>query len=554
MQNNIFAFCFFISALEKPHKISTFVDLWLVLFVQAAGLKSHKISKTMLVYWHKKDLRIFDNDALMLSLKLCRENNLKFLPIIGLEKDLIENTQTSYEFSDFYIHGFISASLPLIFNYKHFGIQAGLFYDSVIAYLNNINNLNQITHLVSHQEHGTNGTFFRDKLVKQFCKKHNIIWHQIAPSGVVRNLDSRDNRDKYVKVYLNSRVVPIPSFEGINQPNCIDNTDLMSQFKSMQGVIASKYNLQATSEKSSHTCLQSFTNKRAANYRGGISSPNKAIISGSRLSQYLAFGSISLRYVIQYFWKSIKLAEDKKIRAGILGAIQWLYWREHFIQRLETSPDMPDVAIHPEYNKIQYNNQFFIQYQAGNTGEPLIDACIRCLKATGFINFRMRAMLVSYGVFGLDLNWRHLGRFSATIFLDYEPGIHWSQIQMQAGVTGINTIRVYSPHKQLLDQDSECIFVKEWIPEIRHLTVKQIQSYTKNSLNNLTDGLYPDPIIDFKIASKLNKAKNYSLKSASTKKVSQKVFIKHGSRKTKPKVKLKKAEASKVDVQTETLF
>jgi deoxyribodipyrimidine photo-lyase len=511
----------------------------------------------MLIYWHKRDLRLLDNPALHLSLQLSQQNIVEFLPILGLETDLIKNELTSYEFGNFYQFGFISAAIPLVRNYQHFGIHASLFYEPILTFLERLNHKRTITILVSHQEHGTCGTYQRDKNVAEFCQKNGIKWHQIPPSGVVRNLSSRDIRDKLVKQYLKSKALPVPSFERIKNYVYLDNQPILDLFISIQAQIAKDHNLQSASEKNAHFCLQSFTTERSAGYRGGISSPNKALESGSRLSQYLAFGSVSLRYVEQYFWTQIKLTQDKKIRAGILAAMKRLYWREHFIQRLETDSNMPDVAIHPDYNLIEYNNQFLESYQAARTGEPLIDACLRCLKATGFINFRMRAMLISYGVFGLDINWRDLGKFLATIFLDYEPGIHWSQIQMQSGVTGINTIRVYSPHKQLLDQDPDCIFVKKWIPELKDLNNNQIHDYLNQSLYSLTEGKYPDPIVDFKFASKINKAKIYSIRSKTTKESSQKVFIKHGSRKIKPKIKPKskvKKTIVKKTTQTEELF
>jgi deoxyribodipyrimidine photo-lyase len=507
----------------------------------------------MLIYWHKRDLRLLDNPALALSLDLCRQNDSEFLPIMGLETDLIDDLKTSYEFGNFYQYGFVSAAIPLLKNYNHLDIHAQLFHEPVLDLLERLNTKTPIKILVSHQEHGTNGTFERDKAVHEFCKKNNIDWYQVAPSGVIRKLQSRDQRDKLVKEYLNSRVLPVPSFKNIKQPTDIDNSDILTKFETIQNQIATKYNLQPTSEKSALACLESFTTRRAVGYLGGISSPNKALESGSRLSQYLAFGSVSLRYVTQYFWTQVKSSDDKKIRAGILGAMQRLHWREHFIQRLETDPNMPDIAIHPDYDKIEYDNQYLENYKNGTTGEPLIDACIRCLNQTGFINFRMRAMIVSYGVFGLDINWRDLGKFLATVFYDYEPGIHWSQIQMQAGVTGINTIRVYSPHKQLLDQDPDCVFVQKWIPELRELTTDQIQNYLKVGLSELTDRGYPDPIVDFKTASKINKAKTYGVRSVTTKESSQKVFVKHGSRKTRPKTKVKKV-ITKAKSETQELF
>ena len=93
---------------------------------------------------------------------------------------------------------------------------------------------------------------------------------------------------------------------------------------------------------------------------------------------------------------------------------------------------------------------------------------------TGWINFRMRAMLASFAAYNLWLDWRlyapHLGR----CFLDYEPGIHYPQLQMQAGVTGINALRVYSVTKQAKDHDPTGEFIKAWVPELRNVPVKYI--------------------------------------------------------------------------------
>lgn len=509
----------------------------------------------MVIYWHKKDFRLFDNPALQKALVLCSLENLELLPIMGIESDLVENPQTSYEFNSFWQSGTVSALLPLYQNYNYFGLITGLFYEPVLNYLKSIIDVKKITYLISHQEHGTDSTYIRDKKVANFCRQNGIKWIEIRPSGVIRNLQSRDTRDAMVKGYLDSKIIPLPIFDkNLQQMTSGDfwksivfkNAKVSEQFNKLKDDIGLKYNLRLTSEKLALSTLQDFTNSRASGYRGGISSPNTAIDNGSRLSQFLAFGSISSRFVYQNYWMQIKASQNTKIRAGILGSMKRLFWREHFIQRIETSANMPEVAINPDFNSIIYTHDkgLFEAFKLGCTGEPLVDACIRCLLNTGFINFRMRAMLVSYAVFGLDLNWREVGKFLATLFLDYEPGIHWSQVQMQSGVTGINTIRVYSPSKQLADQDPQCIFIKKWIPELANVDNMQILNYLENNLYEQTGGVYPIPVVNYKIASKINKAKVYDIRKIATKDNVKATFIKHGSRKKSNSPKKSKSETA----------
>jgi deoxyribodipyrimidine photo-lyase len=514
----------------------------------------------MVVYWHKRDMRLLDNQALDFALKLCTTGHMAFVPIMGLEVDLIQHIDTSYEFNQFTQFGYLSSMLPLYQNYKHFGVEPLLFEASVIEFLDKLHSITPIKFLVSFQEHGTIGTFNRDQLVQAFCLKNNIVWYQIQPSTVVRNLKSRD---KISKEYLNSKLLPIPNLAKIEKlkDKLFGEMITVSQqtFDSLlanKNNIGSKFNLQECSEKIGIVTLHSFVTERASSYRGGISSPSKAIVSGSRLSQFLAYGSLSLRFIYQYFGSHIKSTGNNKIKAGLTAATQRLHWREHFVQRIETDANMPWQSIHVDFDKIEYthNLEYFDKYKTGTTGEVLVDACIRCLLQTGFINFRMRAMLVSYGIFGLDLNWRELGKFLATVFLDYEPGIHWSQIQMQAGVTGINTIRVYSPHKQLLDQDPDCTFVKKWIPELSQLSSEQITDYPNISLSALTNRKYPDPVVIFKTACKINKAKTFEVRKNATKESSQKVFVTHGSRKKRSTKKVQKPIKPKIEMKSIVLF
>ncbi len=490
----------------------------------------------MIIYFHKRDFRLHDNEALHKAVAISVEENMPMLPIMGLETDLIENEDTSYEFSEFQQYGVLSAMLPLYHNYMHHGISPVIFHGSVIHLLEKIHNKEKVQYLISHEEAGTYGTYRRDKRILRFCKENAISWIQIPHSGIVRRLTSRDTRNQSIRECLSSSIMPIPRLRSVSSIDLtkefgVDN--VVASLERIKNNIGKKYQLEKCSEKCGMKVLQSFVDVRVGGYRGGISSPNSALLHGSRLSQFISYGSLSVRYIHHTFSNMIQVHEDKKKKSGLLAATERLHWRGHFVQRIEDDCMMPLTAINSEFNQIEYthNEELFQKYMAGQTGEVLIDACIRCLRTTGFINFRMRALLVSYAVFGLDLDWRLVGRFLASIFLDYEPGIHWSQMQMQAGVIGINTIRVYSPHKQLLDQDPNCTFVKKWLPELRDVKIEDILAYPEVSLFTITQSAYPGPIVNFKEASKLHKLKTFGVKKASSKEIARKVYIKHGSRK-----------------------
>jgi deoxyribodipyrimidine photo-lyase len=214
-----------------------------------------------------------------------------------------------------------------------------------------------------------------------------------------------------------------------------------------------------------------------------------------------------------------------------------LHWRGHFIQKLEDQPSIEFRNLHRAYDGLRPKEPDVVKLKAwknGETGLPFVDACMRCLQATGWMNFRMRAMLVAVASYHLWLDWRQTGQHLARLFTDYEPGIHWSQVQMQSGTTGINTVRMYNPVKQGYDQDPEGDFTRKWVPELSRVPDKFIHEPWKwDQAGSVLGKVYPVPVVDYIEAAREARDKVWAVrKNPAFRHEAQAIVKKHASRKS----------------------
>ncbi len=408
---------------------------------------------------------------------------------------------------------------------------------SVVDVLERIHSAVGVARLLAHEETGNLWTFRRDIAVRDFCKRHRIPFQEFSQTGVIRGAGARDRWAAHFGRFASAsvaaepvrltavegaKVASLPTAEalGLGDDGCAKP--------------------QSGTRQAAFALLDSFLDGRGADYRRGMSSPLSGAGCCSRLSVPLATGAVSVREVLQrlYAARGALVEAPSALRAvpvtAVDSLIARLHWRGHFMQKLETEPKLEIRAFHPVHQNARTptapDDARLAAWATGQCGIPFIDACMRSLISTGWLNFRMRAMVQSFASYHLGLDWRASGERLAQLFNDYEPGIHWPQVQMQSGQTGINTPRIYNPVKQGRDQDPQGRFTRLWVSELAHLPPDRLQTPWLEIGAEL--GSYPQPIVDIGAAAQSAKARLTALRRTDGyREASLRVFETHGSRK-----------------------
>jgi len=467
------------------------------------------------IVWFKRDLRVKDHAALSSA----SERG----PVVGLyifEPELVASPEFDRSHFDFIRESLVE----LRTNLRKIGSDLLVFHGEAVSCFQKLWDALPFESLWSHEETGNDLTFKRDLKVKDWCKRKSIPWREPRQFGVVRHLKSRAQWAGSWEEHMTSDVLAVPKMTTTLKPELKKLVDPWNNIPGDDQILShgfSKPEAMLAGEARAHEVLNSFLNSRGLTYSFGMSSPVTGFGACSRLSPHLTWGNISIREVYQCTRARVAELRDQQA-FGMPVDRQWfrslsafesrLRWHCHFIQKLETEPAIEFENVMRAFNgmrETQFNDGYFNSWCLGQTGYPMIDACMRALHRGGWINFRMRAMLVSFASYQLWLHWRKPAMFLARHFLDYEPGIHFSQVQMQSGTTGINAIRIYSPIKQVFDQDPDGRFIRHYVPELELVPNEFLAEPHKMPLNLqkerncIIGNHYPEPIVEHTAAFKL---------------------------------------------------
>lgn len=475
------------------------------------------------VVWFKRDLRLHDNEAIWNAL----QGDKPVLLLYVFEHILLNDPH--YDARHW---NFIKQSLQDINSeLEQYNSKVLIVNSDITSAFNQIQNLYKVEKVFSHQETGIEITYQRDKDFTRYCRNNSIEWVENINNGVIRGLKNRvewfENWNAYMeKDQLSFKV------EESQLLSASDIEELENYF--------SPYSIETTKNKSFQKggrttglkYAQTFFESRHEEYMHQISKPEKSRYHCSRLSPYFAWGNLSVREIYQ---KGQKVKNNHN-RRHIGAFISRLRWQAHFIQKFEMEHTMEHASVNKGYHKLKksISEKYQEAWQNGLTGFPLVDASMRCLQETGYLNFRMRALVVSFFTHILWQPWQAATTHLSKLFLDFEPGIHFPQMQMQAGETGINNLRIYNPIKNGMDHDEEAVFIKKWVPELRNLDTQfahqpYLMTTLEQNMYNFELGKdYPAPIVDIKSSRKFASDILWNMKEdPEVKKESERILKRH---------------------------
>jgi len=479
------------------------------------------------ILWFKRDLRVADHPALAAA----GAGGGAVIPLYVVEPELWAQPDMAGRH-----WAFVAESLAeLRADCAALGAPLLVRVGEAAAVLSELAERHGALRLVSHEETGNAWTYARDRQVAAWARARGIEWVELPQSGVVRRLTSRNGwaarRERFIRA-------PQASPQGVRLATCGEAPGAIPDARALGLAADACPRRQAGGRSRALSLLDSFLTERGQDYRRAMASPVSGEAACSRLSPHLAWGTLSVREAAQ-----AAMARQREVRgrrdgwAGSLKSFQSrLAWRDHFIQKLEDAPSIETRCLHSAYEGMRPaapDPARLAAWCGGETGLPFVDACMRYLAQTGWLNFRMRSMLMAVASYHLWLPWRPTGLHLARLFTDYEPGIHWSQTQMQSGTTGMNTVRIYNPVKQGRDQDPDGSFTRRWVPELAEVPDAHLhEPWRWSGADRLLGRAYPAPIVDVQAAARTAREKVWAARrDADFRAEADRLVDRHASRK-----------------------
>lgn len=427
------------------------------------------------IMWHRRDLRTTDNTALYEALSA----HELVIPVFVIDPFFFREER---ETCNDRIRFMIESLQDLRSQYKELGCNLVILYGDSLEELEKLRSKYDASIYYNFDTNMSFG-FQRDKEVSA-----KTYFNGYTNDAIIRESYDRRMWKANCETYMQGSLPSPRSMKQHVERSTLDLEKFMFKYPPMKTKVPKGGSTQAWKR------LRLFKQELGL-YMKSISKPSLAEKHTSRLSAYYSFGCISLRESFHY------VKDHPQARYFLTR----LYWNQHFTQKLEDFKDLATRTVNPLFEKhydtlYKKDEEKIRAWKEGKTGYPLIDASMRALVQTGWLNFRMRAMVASFFVYILAQPWQIGADFMHYHLIDADVAINYAQWQMQAGLIGAHPHRIYNPTKQIIDNDSQGTFIREYVLELKDASNAFLQrDPCQLTLDPFT---YIAPIVNFEVEAK----------------------------------------------------
>ncbi len=461
------------------------------------------------IVWYKRDLRIKDHGPLHKA----AESGLPVLPLYIVEPTLI-NAPT---FNPAHWTFIRQCLIELRENLAKLGQQLVVRTGDAVQVLSLLAAEYDVEQIWAHEETTDLRSFMRDDAVRDWAKTQSIPFDEMPKNGVVRGL-SLERRDAWKSIRQDRMHKPpwhtpeaLKPVVGIAPGHIPDHDELK--------LARNQRELQPAGESEAEKMLQGFLLWRGSKFIQEEAIHLKAPAASSRVSPHLAYGTLSIRTAVQEVRKQLKnfkhMPPQEKRQRGKLwvGSLRLfetrLLLRDEHMQQTEWNPSLEIAHEMSGFDGLRpYGNEGWPMalreaWETGRTGFPLVDASMRFLNHSGWLNYRLRAMVVSFAAQNLWLDWRGIAPHLAQSFTDFEPALHYVQLQQLSGTTLNRGIRWFDPVDEAKRHDPQGEFIRRWLPELAGVSKTYIfqpehmSIADQNRFGCIIGRDYPAPIVNY---------------------------------------------------------
>jgi deoxyribodipyrimidine photo-lyase len=434
------------------------------------------------IFIFRRDLRFYDNTALNKLKDTYKSHDI--LPIFIFNKQQIDKNKNKY---------YSSNSVQFLFECLDELPDINFYYtDNDISILNDLKKRFHIKAVAFNRDY-TPFAIKRDKEIEQWCKSNSIDFiseedYTLFKIGVIMKDDNKPYL-KYTPFYKKA-IIKKPS--AINSNTSFhfirdNHSKTLNELKFLRPTPNPHIKVNGGRKKALEI-LKKVKSNYFKDYDKERDYPY--LDKTTKLSAYIKFGCISIREI--YYSLPVKH-----------GLVRELIWRDFYAYISFFFPHIYGSSYNKKYEKIKWDNNktLFEKWTSGTTGFPIVDAAMRQLNTTGWLHNRCRMIVASFLTKNLFIDWRWGEQYFASKLVDYDPssnngGWQWSA---STGTDSQPYFRIFSPSSQLEKFDKDCLYVKQWIEELRTVDNKIILNWEKNNDHNIK---YPKPIVDSKETAK----------------------------------------------------